>query len=72
MNAETYNSGQKLLTKVVPDSSAVETIVLSHNAEPLPGELDTIEEIHTRAETVTSLLKSILDYQPATHWGVND
>jgi len=25
-----------------------------------------------RAETMTSLLKDILDYQPATHWGINE
>jgi hypothetical protein len=72
MNTQAYNSGVKLLTEVVPHSSAVEAVMLLHHADPMPGELESIEEIHVRAETMTSLLKDILDYQPATHWGINE
>jgi hypothetical protein len=72
MNTETYNSGLKLLTEVVPDSRGVEAVALLHHAEAMPGELETIEEIHMRAETMTSLLKSILDHEPAPHWGINE
>jgi len=72
MNMETYNSGVKLLTEAVPDSRGVEAVALLHHAESMPGELETIDEIHTRAETMTSLLKSILDYEPAAHWGINE
>jgi len=46
--------------------------MLLDHADPMPGELETIDEIHLRAETMTSLLKGILDYQPATHWGINE
>jgi hypothetical protein len=72
MNTETYNSGVKLLTEIVPDTRGVDAVVSLHHADPMPGELETIEEIHTRAETMTSLLKSILDYEPAPHWGINE
>ena len=72
MNMETYNSGVKLLNGVVPDSRGVEAVGLLHHAESMPGELETIDEIHTRAETMTSLLKSILDYEPAPRWGINE
>jgi len=34
--------------------------------------LYTIEEIHIRAETVTPLLRDILDFHPAPHWGINE
>jgi hypothetical protein len=72
MNTETYNSGVKLLTEVVPDARGVDAVVSLQHAEAMPGELKTIEEIHTRAETMTSLLKNILDYEPAPHWGINE
>jgi len=72
MNTETYNSGVKLLTQVVPNSRGVDAVALLHHAESMTGELETIDEIHTRAETMTSLLKNILDYEPAPHWGINE
>ncbi|HEU5396850.1 MAG TPA: hypothetical protein VFV81_06770 [Verrucomicrobiae bacterium] len=28
-----------------------------------------IEDLHTRAETVTPLLRQILEYRPPPHWG---
>jgi hypothetical protein len=31
-----------------------------------------IEDIHHRAETVTTLLKKFLDYRPPPHWGINE
>jgi hypothetical protein len=31
-----------------------------------------IEEIHLRAETMTPLLKEILDFRPPPHWGINE
>jgi hypothetical protein len=72
MNVETDNSKVKSLTGVVPHSRGVEAVVLLHHGEPMPEELESIEEIHVRAETITSLLKSILDYKPAPHWGINE
>jgi hypothetical protein len=72
MNTETYSNGVKLLTERVPDVGSVEAVLLLHHVDSMPGELDTIEEIHQRAETMTVLLREILDYQPATHWGINE
>ena len=72
MNVETDNSNVKLLTGVVPHSRRVEAVVLVHHGEPMPGEVESIEDIHMRAETITSLLKDILDYRPAPHWGINE
>jgi hypothetical protein len=56
----------------VPDARGVDAVVSLQHAEAMPGELKTIEEIHTRAETMTSLLKNILDYEPVPHWGINE
>jgi hypothetical protein len=41
-----------------------------HASEHLPH--CTIETIRERAETVTPLLKEILDHWPAEHWGINE
>ncbi len=30
------------------------------------------DEIQKRAETVTPVLKQILEFRPAPHWGIND
>lgn len=43
-----------------------------HNGETAPALLYNIEEIHMRAETVTPLLKEILDFHPVPHWGINE
>jgi len=32
----------------------------------------TVETIRERAETVTPLLKGILDHWPTEHWGINE
>lgn len=34
--------------------------------------LFTVEEIQIRAETVTPLLKEILNFRPPPHWGINE
>lgn len=72
MNAETHSNSVKLLAERVPDVRSVAAVVLLHQADDRSEALDTVEEIHLRAETMTSLLKGILDYQPATHWGINE
>lgn len=73
MNATPHSSSAvKPLAEIVPDSSvAVKFLLESHN-ESVPGELHEIEEIHARAEAMTSLLKGILELHPATHWGINE
>jgi len=72
MNTETYSDSVRLLAERATDAGSVQAVLLLRNVDSLPEELDTIEEIHQRAETMTSLLKGILDYQPATHWGINE
>ena len=39
-------------------------------AEHLPH--CTIETIRERAETMTPLLKEMMEYRPAEHWGINE
>lgn len=57
----------------VPDSSAVGNLLLDHHDEAAPGELHEIEEIHVRAETMTFILKDILNHHhPVAHWGINE
>jgi hypothetical protein len=34
--------------------------------------LYTVEEIRLRVETMTPLLKGILDFGPPKHWGINE
>ena len=43
-----------------------------HNRESAPVSHYTIQEIQMRAETVTPLLKEILDFHPASHWGIEE
>ncbi len=57
---------------IVPESSLVGTVLLGHHDESVPDELHEIEEIHARADTMTSILKDILDHHPAAHWGINE
>jgi hypothetical protein len=72
MNVTPNSSGMTALKAIVPDSSIVAGLSLDHNDAPMPGELGEIEEIHARAETMTSLLKGILELHPAPHWGINE
>jgi len=72
MNTETYSCSARLLAERATDAGSVQAVLLLRNVESMPEEHDAIEEIHQRAETMTSLLKGILDYQPATHWGINE
>lgn len=37
-----------------------------------PERFYAIEEIHLRAETITPLLKEILDYRPVPRWGIHE
>jgi hypothetical protein len=31
-----------------------------------------IQEIHSRAETISPLLRELLEFRPPPHWGIND
>ncbi len=72
MNATPQSTGVKPLTEIVPDSSAVVSTLLDYHVEAAPGEPHEIKEIHVRAETMTSVLKDILDHHPTAHWGINE
>ena len=65
-NPKLLADGVKLFPFVADNNESLEQ---HHGLEP--HQLYTIEEIHVRAETVTPLLKEILDYQPVPHWEIN-
>jgi hypothetical protein len=54
------------------EDGAVSNSLSQHRHETEPEHLYTIEEIHIRAETVTPLLREILDFHPAPHWVINE
>jgi hypothetical protein len=71
MNATLNTSNPKLLNDVAICSRAANNLLLSrHDPDPTP--FYAIEEIHIRAETMTPLLKEILDFRPPPHWGINE
>jgi hypothetical protein len=72
MNATPQSTSLKSLIVIVPDSSLVGDVLLQGHDESVAGELHEIEEIHARADTMTSILKGILDHDPAAHWGINE
>ena len=54
------------------EDGAVSNSLLEHRHDSGPDHLYTVEEIHIRAETVTPLLREILDFHPVAHWGINE
>jgi hypothetical protein len=72
VNVSSKSLKLKLLTEVVPDSATVNIIKMEHHDKTGLGEPRPIEEIHARADAMTSLLKGILEMHPATHWGINE
>jgi hypothetical protein len=72
MNATLISPGSKVLTDVATRSSVTDESSPEHRKYPKPTELYTVEEIHARAEMMTPLLKGILDFHPAPHWGINE
>ena len=65
-NLESLADGVKLFPIVTDDNHPLED---HHGLKP--HQFYTIEEIHVRAETVTPLLKEMLDHLPAPHWEIN-
>jgi len=57
----------KQLTAATPPA-----VVVSNDSPALCSNLDPIEDIRIRAETVSSLLKDIMDFRPSRHWGINE
>jgi len=58
-------------TKLLSDAPAA-ILMADGKTGRFPGSDATalyIEEIHARAETVTPLLKNILEFRPHPHWG---
>lgn len=66
VNLESLADGAKVFPVVAENGHAMEN---HHGLEPHQGY--TIQEIHIRAETVTPLLKEILDHVPVPHWENN-
>jgi hypothetical protein len=52
------------------EDGAVSNSLLEHRHDCEPEHFYSIEEIHIRAETVTPLLRKILDFHPAP--GINE
>jgi hypothetical protein len=49
------------------------TIIVSKDAAaPLAPATDPMEDIRVRAETVSSLLKDMMNLPPTRHWGINE
>jgi hypothetical protein len=67
MNAVRVSSEPKLLAAAALLSGAANKTLLEDRRGPEPTPSYTIEEIHIRAETVTPLLKEILDFHPPVH-----
>jgi len=65
-NLESLADSVKLFPVVAENDSPLED---HHGLEP--HQFYTIEEIHVRAETVTPLLKEMLDHLPAPRWEIN-
>jgi hypothetical protein len=59
--------GAKLFPVVAENDHPMEN---HHGLEP--HQYYTVQEIHIRAETVTPLLKEILDHQSVPHWGITE
>ncbi len=70
MNAIFTSMNVKLLADRAPIHSIPRNVPAP--GENLRNEFNVIEAIHIRAETMTSLLKGILDFHPPTHWGLNE
>lgn len=62
--------GPKLLA--ASEDSAVGNSKSEHRHSSRLEHFYSIEEIHIRAEAVTPLLREILDFHPAPHWGINE
>jgi hypothetical protein len=71
MNATLINPLPKLLTDVATRSCTT-NILPELRHDPKSTSLLSIEEIHLRAETMTPLLKEILNFRPPPHWVIND
>jgi hypothetical protein len=60
---------RKVEQKLVADHAVL--LISSHTELPnlnLPKRCGTIREIQYRAETMTPVLKAILDFRPPPHW----
>jgi hypothetical protein len=69
MNATiNISSGPKLLTN--PPNAVLMVVTAVTPPEHLPR--CTVETIRERAETVTPLLKEILEHSPPERWGINE
>lgn len=69
MNAAiNISSGPKLLAD--PTNAVLMTVTTATPPEHLPH--CTVETIRERAETITPLLKEILDHCSTEHWGINE
>jgi len=78
-----YASDMKptLTFKVLPEplnhAAIPSSVIAAHEPAALPSPADTtishaLEDIRVRAETVSTLLKGIMDQGASRHWGINE
>ena len=72
MNAILNSHVAGLLTEATPDPVIASTLPYEYHRDSGPDPFDTIEAIHRHAETMTPLLKEILEFRPSPDWGLND
>jgi hypothetical protein len=70
MNVKRFNPETKLLA--APKGGAAGKFLPDRRRDSGLAVFYTAEEIHIRAETMTPLLRKILDYEPSPHWGINE
>ena len=64
-----------LVTSANPKQlNAAETsaVVVSTDSTMLCSDTDPIEDIRVRAETMSLLLKDMMERHPTRHWGINE
>ena len=72
MNAVLTNTNVKLLADPAPIALLCRGARVADEVHDERTEFEAIEAIHGRAETMTSLLRDILEFHPSTHWGINE
>ena len=70
--ALTLNAHPERLNAAIPTNVVVASTLTSFSASSGSASADPLEDIRVRAETVSSLLKEIMDRGAMRHWGINE
>jgi hypothetical protein len=72
MSTPLVTSDPKLSNAAVSPAVAVPGHPLALSSKPDAILSDPMEDIRVRAETISSLLREIIDQRPPRHWGINE